>query len=67
VTQLSSAIDVGITGCYGASYSGKVSFLVTSTSLASGTELYTAYNVNGNRLTVVNTSNGRNAQNLLLP
>jgi hypothetical protein len=64
VLQLSTALFNGITNCYGASYAGKVSFNVTANIPASLAELYSAYNVNGNRLTVINNSNGKGTFNV---
>ena len=50
----------GFEGCYGAGYTGKVSFNVVANFPAALGELYSAYNVGGSdRGTVVNTSNGR--------
>ena len=59
VTQLSTALVNGITACYGANYSGKVSFNVSAPIPGALAEVYSAYNVNGNRLTVINNSNGK--------
>lgn len=60
VQSLSTALLSGFEGCYGAGYTGKVSFNVVANFPAALGELYSAYNVGGSdRGTVVNTSNGR--------
>ena len=60
VQSLSTALANGFAGCYGAGFSGKVSFNVVANFPAALGELYSAYNVGGSdRGTVVNTSNGR--------
>jgi hypothetical protein len=60
VQSLSTALLSGFEGCYGAGYTGKVSFNVVANFPAARGELYSAYNVGGSdRGTVVNTSNGR--------
>jgi hypothetical protein len=61
VTALSAAIKGGFQGCYGTG-TDKVSFTVTAQIPGALAELYTSYNVNGNRVNVVNTSNGRVTQ-----
>jgi len=61
VTQLSSQLDAGIAACYGATFSGKVSFTVTANVPSATAELFTAYNNNGDIGVVVNQSNGYSA------
>jgi hypothetical protein len=60
VKSLATSLLSGFEGCYGAGYTGKVSFNVVANFPAALGELYSAYNVGGSdRGTVVNTSNGR--------
>jgi len=59
VTNLSAALDAGVAACYGADFAGKVAFEVTSNVPDSDTEIYSAYNVSGNRVSVINDSNGK--------
>ena len=60
VLSLATALANGFAGCYGAGFSGKVSFNVVANFPSALGELYSAYNVGGSdRGTVVNTSNGR--------
>jgi hypothetical protein len=60
VTILSTGLDAGVAACYGANFNGKVAFEITSNVPASDAEIYSAYNVNGNRVLVVNDTNGKN-------
>jgi len=59
VTNLSAGLDAGVAACYGASYSGKVAFEITANIPGNKAEVYSAYNVNGNRVVVVNDTNGK--------
>jgi len=59
VKSLSTALANGVAACYGTTFTGKVSFNVVANFPAALGELYSAYNVAGNRITVINTSNGR--------
>jgi len=59
VTNLSAGLDAGVAACYGASYSGKVAFEITANIPGNKAEVYSAYNVNGNRVIVVNDTNGK--------
>jgi len=59
VLQLSTALDTGVAAQFGAAFTGKVSFNVIANIPAPLAELYSAYNVSGNRVSVLNTSNGR--------
>ena len=63
VTILSGAVKAGLEGCYGAGFSDRVSMTVVVNVPAGRAELVTAYNVNGDRVQVINTSNGRITQN----
>jgi hypothetical protein len=59
VLSLADGLTKGIQGCFGVGYSGKVSFTLNAPLPVGSVELYTAYNANGNRVNVVNSSNGR--------
>jgi len=60
VKNLGPEFNAGILACYGASFGGKVSFNVIANVPNSTAELYSAYNAGGgNRVSVLNTSNGR--------
>jgi len=59
VTNLSAGLDAGVAACYGASFSGKVAFEITANIPGNKAEVYSAYNVNGNRVLVVNDTNGK--------
>jgi len=59
VTNLSTGLDAGVAACYGASYTGKVAFEITANIPGNKAEVYSAYNVNGNRVLVVNDTNGK--------
>lgn len=58
VTSLGTAMARGIAACYGTG-SHKLYLTVEARIPDTGVELYSAYNVNGNRVNVVNSSNGR--------
>lgn len=62
VTVLSGLIKTGLEGCYGANFDDRVSMTVVANIPAGRAELVTAYNVNGNRVQVANSSNGRIVQ-----
>jgi hypothetical protein len=59
VTLLTGDVKAGLEACYGAGFNDRVSFNVTGSLPGSLAELVTAYNVNGNRVQVINNSNGR--------
>jgi hypothetical protein len=59
VTVLSTGLDAGVRACFGADFSGKVAFEITANIPATGAEVYSAYNVNGNRVAVINNTNGK--------
>jgi len=59
VTNLSAGLDAGVAACYGASFNGKVAFEITANIPGDKAEVYSAYNVNGNRVIVVNDTNGK--------
>jgi len=59
VTLLSAGLDAGIKACFGEGYSGRVAFDITANIPADDAEIYSAYNVNGNRVLVVNDTNGK--------
>jgi hypothetical protein len=59
VTILSTGLDAGVAACYGADFNGKVAFEITANVPADKAEVYSAYNVNGNRVLVVNDTNGQ--------
>jgi len=59
VTNLSAALDAGVAACYGADFRGKVAFDITANVPANRAEVYSAYNVNGDRVAVINDSNGK--------
>ncbi len=65
ITDLGSMLAAGIANCY-ATGSHKLYVVVTADVPDTAIELYTSYNVNGNRVAVVNSSNGRqtNAANV---
>jgi len=56
VGLLTTAIDAGISTCLGASYAGKVQ-IDLSVSGSAANEVTSAYNVNGNRVNVINNTN----------
>lgn len=58
ITDLSAMLAAGIANCY-ATGSHKLYVVVTADIPDAAAELYTSYNVNGNRVAVVNSSNGR--------
>lgn len=62
ITSLSSAVLTGLTACAG---SDPQSFALTVTvnAPADNIEVYSMYNVNGNRVPVINSSNGRQPAN----
>jgi hypothetical protein len=62
VLVLSAPLVSAVNAAFGAGFTGKVSFNVIANIPAGLAELYTAYNVSGNRVNVVNTSNGRVTQ-----
>jgi hypothetical protein len=62
VTVLTGAVKAGLEGCYGAGFDDRVSMTVVANIPAGRAELVTAYNVNGDRVQVINTSNGRITQ-----
>jgi hypothetical protein len=59
VLSLSDGLAQAIHACFGVGYTGKVSFTLNALLPVGSAELYTAYNVKGDRVNVVNTSNGR--------
>jgi hypothetical protein len=59
VTNLSAGLDAGVAACYGASFNGKVAFEITANIPGDKAEVYSAYNVNGNRVIVINDTNGK--------
>lgn len=59
VTNLSAALDAGVAACYGADFVGKVAFDITANVPANRAEVYSAYNVSGDRVAVINDSNGK--------
>jgi len=59
VANLSAGLDAGVAACYGADFNGKVAFEITANIPATSAELYSAYNVNGNRVSVINNTNGK--------
>lgn len=59
VTNLSAGLDAGVAACYGAAFNGKVAFEITANIPGNKAEVYSAYNVNGNRVLVVNDTNGK--------
>jgi hypothetical protein len=59
VIALTTSLVNAVTAAYGATFTGKVSFNVIANIPAGQAELYSAYNVSGNRVSVLNTSNGR--------
>jgi len=63
VTNLSAGLDAGVAACYGASFNGKVAFEITANIPGDKAEVYSAYNVNGNRVIVVNDTNGKTVTN----
>jgi len=64
ITSLSSAVVTGLNAC-GASTGDSQSFALTVTvnAPADNIEVYSMYNVNGNRVSVINSSNGRGPVN----
>jgi len=62
VTSLSSALATGIAACYGSADSRTLALTVTVNAPAENVEVFSSYNVSGNRVAVVNSSNGRSAQ-----
>jgi hypothetical protein len=65
VTILTGAIKAGLEACYGAGFNDRVSFNVTGSLPGTLAELVTAYNVNGNRVQVINNSNGKTSTSTL--
>lgn len=65
VTILTGAIKAGLEACYGAGFNDRVSFNVTGSLPGTLAELVTAYNVNGNRVQVINNSNGKTSSSTL--
>jgi len=59
VTGLSAGLDAGVKACYGDDFTGKVAFEITANIPATSAELYSAYNVSGNRVSVINNTNGK--------
>jgi len=60
ITDLGSMLAAGIANCYGgAATTNKLFVTVTADVPDTAVELYTSYNVSGNRVNVVNSSNGR--------
>ena len=62
VTILTGAVKAGLEGCYGVGFDDRISMTVVANIPAGRAELVTAYNVNGDRVQVINTSNGRITQ-----
>lgn len=58
IVDLSAMLAAGIANCYPTG-SHKLYLVVTADIPDTAAELYTSYNVNGNRVAVVNSSNGR--------
>lgn len=58
ITDLSAMLAAGIANCYSTG-SHKLYVVVTADIPDTAAELYTSYNVSGNRVAVVNSSNGR--------
>jgi len=56
VALLTGAIDAGVATCFGATYAGKVQVDVAVTGTSGGV-VVSAYNVNGNRVGVYNSTN----------
>jgi len=56
VALLTAAIDSGIAACFGASYTGKAQVNISVTGTASG-DLTSNYNVGGDRVNVINSTN----------
>jgi len=65
VTSLSSAVVTGLNTCFGSTTSRSVALTITVNAPAENVEVYSMYNVNGNRVPVVNSSNGKGNQNTL--
>jgi hypothetical protein len=61
VYDLSSVLATGLAACGGAAASDKLAITITSELPAQGLEVYSAYNIGGNRVNVVNSSNGRSS------
>jgi len=62
VVDLGSMIASGLSNCYGgAAASNKLFLTITVDVPDTAIEVYSAYNVSGNRVNVVNSSNGRQA------
>lgn len=59
VTQLSGPIKAGFEACYGAGFDGRISFNITANIPGALAEVVSAYNVNGDRVQVINNSNGK--------
>jgi hypothetical protein len=62
VTILTGAVRAGLERCYGADFSDRISMTVAAVIPGGRAELVTAYNVDGNRVQVTNSSNGRVTQ-----
>lgn len=61
VTQLSGPIKAGFEACYGAGFDGRISFNITANIPGALAEVVSAYNVNGDRVQVINNSNGKSS------
>jgi len=65
VVDLGPALAAGIAACYGgASTTNKLFVTVEANVPDTGVEVYSAYNVSGNRVNVTNSSNGRKAADI---
>jgi len=58
VALLTTAIDAGVAACFGPTFSGKATVDVTVSGVSGGV-VTSAYNVNGNRVNVINATNGK--------
>jgi hypothetical protein len=61
VVNLGTALATGIAACGGATTTNKLALTITAQIPDGGMEVYSAYNVNGDRVNVVNSTNGRSA------
>jgi len=62
VVDLGSMLAAGLSNCYGGAAATNKLFLTITVDVAdTAVEVYSAYNVSGNRVNVVNSSNGRQA------
>jgi hypothetical protein len=60
VVNLGPALAAGIAACGGSAATNKLALTITAELPDGGLEVYSAYNVSGNRVNVINSTNGRN-------